>query len=402
MTPEEIKAMRESIEKAASEKAAAEVKAAKDELKAAQEKIDAQEKSIDNLDKSMKALQSKCDDLARKAGDKEAVTFYSALKAALEAKRDEVKAMLEANKGSIKLNFDVKDAQVTTGDITNIAYGVALEPGVHDARPGVNVFYTSFPKDTVRANQFDWLEGTFTDAADYVAELTEPAADDIAVVEKSRKFGKIAARLQVSSEVADFFEEVYNWARNTAQKKIIAKIDTEILSGAGADSGAGTSPNKIYGLKSNSANYTAFTATGAKYKNATIADVILDSIAQAEANGYNLDKAFVTWAEYAQIKGLKDANGNYLYDQVTGLLRGVQILPTSKLSAGELLLVESGIVRIKERPTWELEIVRNAKLDGWDVYVRKSAQVLVKANDKKGVIYVASVTTAIAAIDDSE
>ena len=402
MTPEEIKAMRESIEKAAAEKVAAEVKAAKDELKAAQEKIDAQEKSIDNLDKSMKALQSKCDDLARKAGDKEAVTFYSALKAALEAKRDEVKAMLEANKGSIKLNFDVKTDPVplTTGQVSNIAYGVALEPGVHDARPGVNVFYTSFPKDTVRANQFDWLEGTFTDAADYVAELTEPALDEVAVVEKSRKFGKIAARLQVSSEVADFFEEVYNWARNTAQKKIIAKIDTEILSGAGADSGAGTSPNKIYGLKSNSANYTAFSATGAKYADATIADVILDAIAQAEANGYNLDKAFVTWAEYAQIKGLKDANGNYLYDQVTGLLRGVQILPTSKLSSGELLLVEAGVVRIKERPTWELEIVRNAKLDGWDVYVRKSAQVLVKANDKKGVIYVASVATAIAAITE--
>ena len=402
MTPEEIKAMRESIEKAAAEKAAAEVKAAKDELKAANDKIDAQKTEIDNLDKSVRELQAKCDDLAKKAESQEAVTFFTALKAALEAKRDEVKAMLEANKGSIKLNFDVKTDPVplTTGQVSNIAYGVALEPGVHDARPGVNVFYTSFPKDTVRANQFDWLEGTFTDAADYVAELTEPALDEVAVVEKSRKFGKIAARLQVSSEVADFFEEVYNWARNTAQKKIIAKIDTEILSGAGADSGAGTSPNKIYGLKTNSANYTAFSATGAKYADATIADVILDAIAQAEANGYNLDKAFVTWAEYAQIKGLKDANGNYLYDQVTGLLRGVQILPTSKLSSGELLLVEAGVVRIKERPTWELEIVRNAKLDGWDVYVRKSAQVLVKANDKKGVIYVASVATAIAAITE--
>jgi HK97 family phage prohead protease/HK97 family phage major capsid protein len=403
MTPEEIKAMRESIEKAASEKAAAEVLAVKNELKAAQEEIEAKQKSIDNLDESIKALKAKSDELNEKLETREAATFFTALKAALEAKRDEVKAMIESKnaKGSIKIPFEIKTADVTTGDITNVAYGVALEQGIHAARPAANVFYDAFPKDIVRATQFDWLEGAFTDAADYVAELAAAADDDVEVVEKSRKFGKIAAHLRVSSEVADFFEEVYNWARNTAQAKIIAKIDTEILSGLGADSGGGTSPNKIYGLKSNSANYTAFSATGAKYKDATVADVILDAQAQALANGYNLDKAFVTWALYAQIRGLKDANGHYLFNEVTGLLNGVQILPTAKLSSGEIIVVESDIVRIKERPVWELEIVRNASLDGWDVYVRKAAQTLVKTNDKKGVIYVASVATAIAAITEA-
>ena len=401
MTPDEIKAMRESIEKAATEKAAAEVKAAKEELKAAQEKIEAQEKSIDNLDKSMKALQAKCDDLAKKAETKEAVTFYTALKAALEAKRDEVKAMLESNKGSMKIPFEIKDAAtVTTGDISNIAYGVALESGIHEARQGANVFYEAFPKDTVSATQFDWLEGTFTDNADYVGELEEPNADDVSVAERSRKFGKIAARLLISSEVTDFFQEVYNWARTTAQKRILQKVDTEILTGAGADSGAGTSPNKIYGLKSNAANHVDWTATGAKYKQATIADVILDGIAQAASNGYNIDRVYVTWAEKAQLDGLKNTLGEYIGRAVP--LNGVTIVPTSKLAAGELLLVETGVVRIKERPTWELEIVRNAKLDGWDVYVRKAVQTLVKSNDKKGIIYVASVDTAIAAIDDTD
>ena len=395
MTPDEIKAMRESIEKAASEKAAAEVKAATEKLQAAQEEIDAQKKDIDNLDKSMKALQAKCDELAKKAESKEAVTFFAALKSKLESKRDEVKAMLESNRGSIKMEFEVKTDPVplTTGQVSNIAYGVALEPGIHEARQAANVFYDAFPKDTVRANQFDWLEGTFTDAADYVSELTEPALDEVAVSERSRKFGKIAARLLVSSEVADFFQEVYNWARTTAQKRILQKVDTEILTGLGADSGAGTSPNKVYGLKANSANYTAWSATGAKYKDATIADVILDGIAQAEANGYNIDKVFVTWAEKAQLDGLKNDNGDYIGRAVP--LNGVSIVATSKLSAGEILLVETGIVRIKERPTWELEIVRNAKLDGWDVYVRKSVQTLVKSNDKKGVIYVDDFEDAI-------
>lgn len=400
MTPDEIKAMRESIEKAAQEKAAAEVKAAKEELKAAQEKIEAQDKSIDNLDKSMKALQAKCDELAKKAETKERATFFTALKSALEAKRDEVKAMLEKNHGSMKIEFEVKDdpVQLTTGDISNIAYGVALESGIHDARQGANVFYDAFPKDIVRATQFDWLEGTFTDNADYVDELEAPNDSDAAVVEKSRKFGKIAAHLRVSSEVADFFQEVYNWARTTAQKKIIQKVDTEILTGLGADSGAGTSTKKIYGLKSNSANHTAWTATGAKYKDATIADVILDGIAQAEANGYNIDRVYVTWAEKAQLDGLKNNNGDYIGRAVP--LNGITIVATSKLTAGEILLVETGVVRIKERPVWELEIVRNAQLDGWDVYVRKAVQTQVKSNDKKGVIYVDDFEDAIEDIDE--
>lgn len=397
MTPEEIKALKDTLaeHKATVGKAAAELKAAQDQLKASQEKVEAQEKSIDNLDKSMKALQAKCDDLAAKAETKEKATFFTALKGALEAKRDEVKAMLAKNHGSMKIEFELKDdpVQLTTGDISNVAYGVALEPGIHEARTAPNVFYDAFPKDTVRATQFDWLEGSFTDNADYVDELEAPKDDDAAVQEKSRKFGKIAAHLRLSSEVADFFQEVYNWARTTAQRKILAKVDTEIVSGLGADSGAGTSTKKIYGLVTNAACHVDWTATGAKYKDATIADVILDGIAQAEAHGYTINRVYVTWAEKAQLDGLKNNNGDYIGRAVP--LNGITIVPTSKLSAGEILLVETGVVRIKERPTWELEIVRNAQLDGWDVYVRKAVQTLVKSNDKYGVIYVEDFEDAI-------
>lgn len=399
MTPEEIKAMRESIEKQTAD-LAAELKAKDAELKAQRETIDAQEKSIDNLDKSMKALQAKYDEL-KGENDVEKVTFFAALKAAMESKKDEIKGMLDSHRGSFKLEFEVKEDPVSplsTGQITNIAYGVALEPGVHSARLLANAFYEAFGKDVVRATQFNWLEGEFTDNADYVEELAAAADDTAAVVEKSRLFGKLAAHLRVSSEVADFFEEVYNWARNTAQLKIAAKLDNEIFQGLGADSGAGTSTKKVYGLKSQA---TAFSATGAKYKNATIADVILDAQMQAMAYGYTINKAFVSFADLANIRGLKNANGNYLYNEVTGILNGVAIVPTPRVTAGTMLLADTSIVRIKERPVWELEIVRNAQLDGWDVYVRKAAQTLVKTNDKKGLIWVASISTAISAITEA-
>ena len=396
MTPEEIKAMRESIEKAAEEKVRAEVAEKVKELKAAQEKIDAQEKSIDNLDKSMKALQAKYDELEKNGKGEEMATFFAAFKAAVEGKREEIKALLASNSGSMKIEFEVKDVNpLATTQISNIAYGVALEPGIHSARELANVFYNAFAKDTVRANQFNWLEGEFTDGTDYVDELGTPGDSTATAVEKTRKFGKLAAHLRVSSEVADFFEEVYNWARNTAQVKIDRKIDREIFDGAGADSGAGTSPKKIYGLKSQA---TAFAATGAKYSDATIADVILDAQIQAQENGYALSRAYVSYADYANIRGLKNANGNYLYNEVTGLLNGVAIVPCSYLTADQMMLVDASIVRIKERPTWEFEIVRNAQLDGWDIYVRKAAQVLVKSNDKKGIIWVSSIAAQISNI----
>ena len=398
MTPEEIKAMRESIEKAAAEKAAAEVKAVQDKLDAAQKVIDAQKGDIDNLDKSVKSQQATIEEMKENLKKKATATFIGAFRQAVEANKDKIESMLQAKSGSFRLDFEYKDAQIDTTDITPIAWGTTLDSSIHAQRSLANVFYEAFAKENVNGLTFNWLEGTYTDATDYVDELAAMADSDAAVEEKTRRMAKIGAHLLVSSEVTDFFTELYNWARGEAQRKIIEFSDKEILSGVGADSGAGTSPKKVYGLKTNS---TAFTATGAKYKNATIADVMLDAQVQAMANGYTLTHAFVSYADFANIRGLKNTTGNYLYDEATGMLGSLQIVPSVRLTAGQILFADSSIVKIKERPIWELEIVRNAKLDGWDVYVRKALQTLVKTHDKKGVIWVASVATAISAINEA-
>ena len=63
-----------------------------------------------------------------------------------------------------------------------------------------------------------------------------------------------------------------------------------------------------------------------------------------------------------------------------------------------MLLADTAAVQIKVRPTYELEIVRNAKLDGWDVYLRSSLQTLVPTADKKGLIFIDAISTEIAAV----
>ena len=81
------------------------------------------------------------------------------------------------------------------------------------------------------------------------------------------------------------------------------------------------------------------------------------------------------------------------------MLGALRIVPSRQLSAGQVLVADSSVVRLKRRPVYELEIVRNAKLDGWDVYLRKGLQVLVKSADTKGLIFIDAISTELASIN---
>ena len=399
MTPEEIKAMRESIEKSAAEKASAEIKAQLDEIKAKQAKIDEQEASINKMDQTIKSQQETIDSLKKRLEAKARETFMGAFKAAVEERKDDIEALLKQNSGSLKLTFDFneqeqKDASITVNDdITRIAWGTTLDTTIAADRVPANVFYEAFGKDTINGLFFNWLEGTYTDATDYVDELAAMSDSEAKAEEKTRRLSKFGAHLLVSSEVTDFFTALYDWARGKAQQKLIEFADKEIFNGAGADTSASTQ-KKIYGIKSQA---TAFNALG-EYADPTIADVLLDAIAQAKKEGFNASAAFVSYADEASFRGLKDKNGHYLYNEATGMLGALRILPSRQLASGKVLVADLSVVRIKERPTYELEIVRNAKLDGWDIYLRKAIQTLVKGPDKKGLIWIDSISAAITAI----
>ena len=95
---------------------------------------------------------------------------------------------------------------------------------------------------------------------------------------------------------------------------------------------------------------------------------------------------------------MKDANGNYIYNQLTGMFGPVRVLPSAAVADAEILVADSRCARVLRRPSIEVEITRDADLDGWKVNVRKSAQTKVKAAHKKGLIYVADKATALAAI----
>ena len=372
-----------------------EAKAAKDaanalaaELKAAQETAEKQSQEINNLDESIKAQQVVIEELKASLKQKKEMTFADALKAALEENKDKIEKLFAEKNAGASVRMDVK---MTAAGVNAQAYGTQVDTVVGSAPHATRAFLTAFGEEVVNGDKAAWLDGTFTNNADYVDELTAAQDSDASANEVIRQFGKIATRLLLSSELNDWMTEIYNWAQTEAVEFINDKVDAEVWNGAGNDTNA---KRKIYGLKNQA---TAFSKL-ATYANANVGDLILDAVAQAKKNGYAANVAIVSFGTEAELKAVKDANGNYIYNQLTGMFGPVRVLPSAAVAEAEILVADSRCARVLRRPSIEVEITRDADLDGWKVNVRKSAQTKVKEAHKKGLIYVADKATALAAI----
>ena len=381
----QLEALEQKAQSAEDRAMAAEQKAAEkeQEIKTAQE-------NINNLDASVKSQQAAIETLQAQLKKEKVQTFGEAVKAALEENKDRIEKMFAEKSGGASVRMEVK---MTAAGVGAAAYGTAVDPQVGSAPHVARAFLAAFAEEIVNADKAAWLDGEFTSAADYVDELTAAADSDATANEVIRQFGKIATRLLLSSELNDWMTEISNWAQGEALEFISDKIDSEVWNGAGADTSAATK-KKIYGLKSQA---TAFEKV-ATYANANVGDVILDAVAQAKKNGFVANVAIVSFSTEAELKALKDANVNYIYNQLTGAFGPVRVLPSAAVGAGEILVADSRCARVLRRPSVEIEITRDADLDGWKVNVRKAAQTKVKSAHKKGLIYVADKAAAITAI----
>lgn len=390
----ELQKKMEDAEKKA-EEAAKEAKAAKEaaeetatKLTKAEEALEERKKEAENLDKTVQAQQKAIEDLSKKLKEKNGKSFDIVLREFMEENKDAMVKFIESK------TYGTASFKFATSNITNSSLGVQLDQNIYAERLAANAFLSTFPHITRTGNSIEWLEGSDTDNTGYVGELEEPkTGNSYELAGKTRRFAKVATFIEVSQEIEDWFNAVYQWARTRGIARVLRKADNLIWSGDGADT---TKPNHVYGLKTSGS--TAYAATGAKYENANIADVILDAIAQAKANGFSPNVAIVPTAIEAQIRGLKDKNGNYLFNQVTGMLGQVKIVLTDQLSATEIVVADTSCVAIIDKGEYEMELERLAGKDGWRVWLRKSFQIQVPTSEKKGVIYVANTTTAIAAL----
>ena len=385
--------------KAEAAAAKAEAEAAKGELATKSAELKTAQENIDNLDASVKEHANTIEELKKSLKAAKSVGFKAAFRAALEEKREAIKKAFDAKTEKFEMTLELKNINdIGTSQISpNNRLGIADDPTIYAAAPVANAFIVAFGLRPRTANKLGWIESSKQATVDYVAELAQNTnKSDVSFSEKTRAFGKLATLVRISTEFEDWFEQLYNYCVNQGVRMIEDKLDEEIWKGVGADSGAGTSPNKVYGLKSQATAFSALAAHAVEKANA--ADVIFDAVDQIGKEGFHANAAFVTWAIFRTIKSLKDDNGNYLYDKISGLLSGIRIYPTTRLSSGEILVADTNAAEVYAGNSFELEFIRNGAYDAYDVYFRKAAQTKVPTPNKKGLIYVASVDTAITAL----
>lgn len=254
-----------------------------------------------------------------------------------------------------------------------------------------------------------WIEGAFTDNTDYVDEGAAPGTANAATAEeKTRGLAKIAAKLPFTRETSTDISYFLNWARQESITAIRNKVDTEILSGAGADTSAATK-KKIYGIIGQGS--TAFDATAAgvnaKFPDPGLVelnDAIDAQIHLATNDAFVADTIYMHPSDFALYKNLKDKNDRLLFEYENGGIYsflGKRVRTTAKLTAGSLLFCDSEVFDLYEKQGFEIEIERVASTDSYMMYLRWRGQLVVPANKKKGVVYVANITTALNALKAS-
>ena len=382
----EIMEMKQSAE--AAQKA---LEATQAELKSAKEVAEKQATEINNLDESVKAQQKTIDEL-RKMINEAPKTYRKAMREALESKKAEIAEFIKDGKGSFTVEFKLATTSLTPAGDNYMSYGVQQDQTIHAVPVLGNAFLLAFGTKAMDGARIAWVEASTTKNVGYVEELAENTnKSEVAFIEKQRRAAKIATYMEISSEVENWFEALYDFCVNEGERLILSDLDGKVWNGDGSDA---SNPTHIYGVKGAA---TAFAKLGT-YANAHEGDVIMDAVAQIRKARFAANVAIVSYGTEANLKGLKDASGNYIYDKAKAAIGQVTIVPSDKLGDGEMLIADTSCVEIFLANFYELEFSRKASHDAWRVDFRRRGQVKVAGPKAKGLVYVADKATAIEAI----
>lgn len=382
----EIMEMKQSAE--AAQKA---LEATQAELKSAKEVAEKQATEINNLDESVKAQQKTIDEL-RKMINEAPKTYRKAMREALESKKAEIAEFIKDGKGSFTVEFKLATTSLTPAGNNFVSYGVQQDQTIHAVPVLGNAFLLAFGTKPMNGARLSWMEASTTKNVGYVEELAENNnKSEVAFIEKQRRAAKIATYMEISSDVENWFEALYDFCVDEGENLIMNDLDEKVWNGDGSD---GVNPTHVYGIKNVA---TPFAKLGT-YANAHEGDVIIDAIKQIRKAKFAANVVIMSYATEATLEGLKDSSGNYIYDKVSGKMGQVMVLPTEAMEEGEMLIADSRCADVFVANFYELEFSRKATTDSWRVDFRRRAQTKTPTPKAKGLIYVADVKTAIEAI----
>ena len=379
-------------EKAALEQSIADAKADKatiDEVKA----------SIANLDESINKIYEQ---MTERKGEKKSVSdaICEAIKS--DEFKNSVKDVVEGKRAVARMEVKL-DTTAMTGSILRTMGDTEVYA---DAQQRL-VFLGSINRKEVPQDksQVLWIEGSFTDNTGYVNEGSAVgSADGAAAEEKTRGLAKIAAKLPFTREVSTDLSYFLNWARAEAIKAIQNKVDSEILSGSGADTNSSTK-KLIYGIIGQGSTAFSASTAGCAGKFAApnlinLIDAIDAQVAKSTNDAFFADRIYMNPSDFAIYKNMTGTDGHLLFEVNGGIytFMGKTVVRSNKITAGTLLVADSTVFDLYEKLGFEIEIERVASTDSYVMYLRWRGQLVVPSNKKKAVIYVSNIVSALAAL----
>jgi HK97 family phage major capsid protein len=267
-----------------------------------------------------------------------------------------------------------------------------LRPTAFLRQPGIRVGTVENGKSLLL-----WTPAAYTSNIGYVGEYNVAADGNVATaIEKTRGMAKLGGFQVITSETFADLPQFAQRVQSKLMESIELAFDALVLSGGG-DAGA---PTEIWGLKNG--NMTDFNAAlTAPVEKPNVADLVDACATQAELNQYKTNSVWMNPKTANRLRRSKDSSGQYIINQLlTGelVMGGHKVISNTGIGADEMIVGDIAAIQLWFKQNFELEFERIASYDAWKMHVRMRAQVLVEDEDIKGLIYVADVNTALAAI----
>ena len=320
----------------------------------------------------------------------------------------EIKSAADLTKLSGKIkDIEIKDAILTTdmtGTITRTQQ--VSEPKFAPTTPNAFFGVAGLGGGIVENGKslIMWIPCTYTSAVGYVAENNAIGTDDAGVgQEKTREMAKISAKLPMSAET---FEDLPQFAQRLVDQLLIKAgyfVDTEIYSGDGNDS---TAKQHIYGIKTQGSTAFDYETYGQTYPKATILDLIDACGVQAELGNYKVNTVRLNPKKASELRRTKDVNGQPIVSTLVDgspSIGGMRLITTSKIAYDEMLVSDDRLIQIWTKRSMNLKVGQigtgDVEADRYTAILFARYQCLVEDADKVGVVYVASIASAIGGIN---
>ena len=288
-------------------------------------------------------LEEKIKDMAEKQGRK-IVPVSAQILEALKAQEFGNKLK---NKGMGHLAaFEIKAANIDTGDINSGTIQDAVEPGVSKAPWRPTPIWDNVSKGVIGPGRDSiswWEETTRTDSADFVAEENAPAAGSAKTFTKQNMTVKVVKDYtKVSEEALEDFEYMQSEIQDLMQNGIPRHREGELLSGAGTG-------NDLKGIDE---YYKTFAkpANMDLVDNPNVGDVLAAAILQCQ-NGNTSDTAkqgfmpnliLLNPGDATNLKLVKSAVESYVHHPLLSMdgqqFNGIRIATSLDLTAGQFIV----------------------------------------------------------------